>query len=113
MIDPETGEEAEKTYTITPEKFPDYLVPARQEIEQMDKNQLYKTFYSFTLQSIISETFTSLTFIREALAKNKYVVAADGLKEQALENHEILEYARIKMEMANQLAPFEIRQNVA
>ena len=113
LIDPETGEEAEKTYTITPEKFPEYLIPAREEIERMDKNQLYKTFYSFTLQSIISETFTSLTFIREALAKNKYVVAADGLKEQALENHEILEYARIKMEMANQLAPFEIRQNVA
>ncbi|KAB2880043.1 hypothetical protein F9K33_06960 [bacterium] len=113
LIDQETGEEAEKTYTITPEKFPDYLIPAREEIERMDKKQLYRTFYSFTLQSIISETFTSLTFIREALAKNKYVVAADGLKEQALENHEILEYARIKMEMANQLAPYEIPQNVA
>ena len=113
LIDQETGEEAEKTYTITPEKFPDYLVPAREEIEHLDKKVLYKTFYSITLQSIISETFTSLTFIKEALAKNKYVVAADGLKEQALENHEILEYARIKMEVANQLAPFEIQQSVA
>ncbi len=113
MIDPETGEEAEKTYTITPEKFPDYLVPAREEIEKMDKRQLYRTFYSITLQGIITETFTSLTFIKEALAKNKYVVAADGLKEQALENHEILEYARIKQEMASQLAPFELQQNVA
>ncbi|MBL7960346.1 hypothetical protein JNL27_08900, partial [bacterium] len=112
LIDSETGEEAEKTYTIAPEKFPDYLIPAREEIERLDKSLLYKTFYSITLQSIISETFTSLTFIKEALVKNKYVVAADGLKEQALENHEIIEYARIKMEMANQLAPYELQQNV-
>ena len=108
LIDPETGDEAEKTYTITADKFPDYLKPALQEIQQLDKADLYRTFYTITLQSIMAETFGSMTFIKEALEKNKYVVAADGLKEQALENHEVLEYARIKQEIANQLAPFEI-----
>jgi len=108
LIDPETGEEAEKTYTITTEKFPEYLESFRREVAEMEKNALYKVFYTITLNSIIAETFTSLTFIKEALATNKYVIAADGLKEQAIENHEILDYARIKFDMANQLAPYEI-----
>ncbi|HNC47572.1 MAG TPA: hypothetical protein PLH27_01185 [bacterium] len=109
MIDPETGEEAEKTYTIEPGKFPDYLKSARNEIEALGKSELYRQFYLITLSSILSETFSSMTFIKEALATNKYVIAADGLKEQSLENQEIIEYARIKMDSAAQLMPFELQ----
>ncbi len=111
IIDPETGEEAEKTYTVTPEKFPEFLEPYRKEILALDKDALYRVFYAITLQSIVAETFGSMTFIKEALATNKYVIAADGLKEQAIENQEILEYARLKYDMMNQLAPFEIHMN--
>ncbi len=109
LIDPETGEEAEKTYTIVPGKFPEYLIPAREEIMNLDKKALYRIFYLITLNSIIAETFTSLTFIKEALDTNKYVIAADGLKEQAIENAELLDYARIKFDMSKQLEPYEIR----
>lgn len=109
MIDPETGEEAEKTYTIVPDKFPDYLEPARKEVLSLDKATLYRVFYAITLQSIVAETFSSMAFIKEALATNKYVIAADGLKEQAIENHEILDYARIRFDMANQLAPYMLQ----
>ncbi len=109
LIDPETGEEAEKTYTITQGSFPEYLNPARDEILNLDKKALYRIFYLITLNSIIAETFTSLTFIKEALDTNKYVVAADGLKEQAIENAELLDYARIKFDMSKQLEPYEIR----
>lgn len=108
LIDPETGEEAEKTYTIAPNAFPEYLIPARNEILQLDKTALYRIFYLITLNSIIAETFSSLTFIKEALDTNKYVIAADGLKEQAIENAELLDYARIKYDMARQLEPYEI-----
>ncbi|HMZ03446.1 MAG TPA: hypothetical protein PLA15_02740, partial [bacterium] len=68
-----------------------------------------RQFYLITLSSILSETFSSMTFIKEALATNKYVIAADGLKEQSLENQEIIEYARIKMDSAAQLMPFELQ----
>lgn len=109
LIDPETGEEAEKTYTITQDKFPEYLDSPRKEIFGLEKNSLYRIFYMITLHSILAETAGSMAFIQEALATNKYVVAADGLKQQALENHEVLDYARIKMDMFNQLSPFELQ----
>ncbi len=109
LIDPETGELAEKTYTITPEKFPDYLNAPRDEVFAMDKVNLYRLFYFITLSSILSETSGSMAFIKDALATNKYVIAADGLKGQSLENQEVLEYARIKLETAHQLAPFELQ----
>jgi hypothetical protein len=109
LIDPETGEEAEKTYTIAPEKFPDYLGRAREEVRALDKDSLYRIFYLITLHSIIAETSGSMAFIQEALMTNKYVVAADGLKQQALENQEVLEYARIKMDLFHQLAAYEIQ----
>lgn len=109
LIDPETGEEAEKTYTITPNSFPEYLIPARDQIYALDKKTLYRVFYLVTLNSIIAETFSSLTFIKEALNTNKYVIAADGLKEQSIENQELLDYARIKFDMIQQLMPYELR----
>ncbi len=109
LIDPETGEEAEKTYTIAPDKFPDYLARAREEVRALDKDSLYRMFYLITLHSIIAETSGSMAFIQEALMTNKYVVAADGLKQQALENQEVLEYARIKMDLFHQLAAYEIQ----
>lgn len=109
MIDPETGEEAEKTYTITQEKFPEYLEASRKEVFALEKHALYRIFYMITLHSIVAETAGSMAFIQEALGTNKYVVAADGLKQQALENHEILDYARIKMDMYHQLSIFELQ----
>lgn len=108
IIDPETGEEAEKTYTITSDKFPEYLEPARKEVMALDKDAMYRVFYALTLQSIVAETFGSMTFIKEALATNKYVIAADGLKEQSLENQEVLDYARLSYDFAQQLAPYEM-----
>lgn len=108
VMDPATGEPAEKTHTITPEKFPEKLQPAREEIERLSKEDLYQIYYLVVLHSIVSETAGSMTFIREALATNKYVVAADALKEQQIENEEIIDYARAKIQAAKELAPFEM-----
>ena len=107
-IDPETGEDAEKTLTITETEFPELLNSSREKILSLDKHALYHIFYLITLYSIVAETRGSMAFIHESLESNKYVLAADALKEQALENHEMLEYAKMRMEVAKQLAPFEI-----
>ena len=82
--------------------------PAREEIENLEKQDLYRTYYFVVLHSIISETAGSMAFLREALSTNKYVVAADTLKEQEIENEEVIDYARIKMQAFRELAPFEM-----